>query len=69
VIRNGDVVGLGWHTDQLHRAGAGLVPDLDRGRIATTLAVLRRNGRTSFAPKRGLWTNPYSPQISTVRSR
>jgi hypothetical protein len=45
---------LSWHTDQLHRLGAGLGPDLDRGRIATTLAMLRRNGTTSFGRKRGL---------------
>ncbi|MFI7669563.1 NADH:flavin oxidoreductase/NADH oxidase family protein [Nocardia sp. NPDC049526] len=45
---------LGWHTDQLHRVGAGLAPDLNRGRIATALALLRRNGRASFGSKRGL---------------
>ena len=44
---------LGWHTDQLHRISAGLEPDLNRGLLATTVALLRRNGRTSFRPKRG----------------
>jgi 2,4-dienoyl-CoA reductase-like NADH-dependent reductase (Old Yellow Enzyme family) len=44
---------LSWHTDQLHRLGAGLQPDLKRGRIATTLAMVRRNGRASFGRKRG----------------
>lgn len=44
---------LGWHTDQLHRVGAGLEPDLQRGRLATTLALLRRNGQASLRPKRG----------------
>lgn len=44
---------LSWHTGQLHPVGAGLEPDLDRGRIATTLAMLRRNGTTSFGRKRG----------------
>jgi 2,4-dienoyl-CoA reductase-like NADH-dependent reductase (Old Yellow Enzyme family) len=44
---------LGWHADQLHRIGAGREPDLDRGRLATTVALLRRNGRASFRPKRG----------------
>lgn len=44
---------LGWHTDQLHRVGAGLEPDLQRGRLPTTVALLRRNGRASFRPKRG----------------
>ncbi|WP_445188249.1 NADH:flavin oxidoreductase/NADH oxidase family protein [Pseudonocardia sp. Cha107L01] len=44
---------LGWHADQLHRIGAGLEPDVDRGRLAATLALLRRNGRASFRSKRG----------------
>jgi hypothetical protein len=48
------ILELSWHTDQLHRIGAGLSPDLNRGRIATTLAMLRRNGTVSFARKRGL---------------
>ena len=30
------ILELSWHTDQLHRVGAGLTPDLNRGRIATT---------------------------------
>lgn len=47
------VLNIGWHTDQLHRLGAGRQPDLDRGRLATTVALLRRNGRASFRPKRG----------------
>ncbi|WP_406281151.1 NADH:flavin oxidoreductase/NADH oxidase family protein [Nocardia sp. NBC_00881] len=45
---------LGWHADQLHRVGAGLQPDVNRGAIATALAMVRRNGRTSFGRKRGL---------------
>ncbi|MEB3031730.1 NADH:flavin oxidoreductase/NADH oxidase family protein [[Mycobacterium] nativiensis] len=48
------LIDLSWHTDQLHRVGAGLAPDLDRGRIATTVAMVRRNGRASFGRKRGL---------------
>ena len=48
------ILELSWHTDQLHRVGAGLKPDLNRGRIATTLAMLRRNGTASFGRKRGL---------------
>ncbi len=47
------ILDLGWHTDQLHRVGAGLEPDPDRGRLATTVAMLRRNGRASFRRKRG----------------
>ena len=34
------ILELSWHTDQLHRVGAGLTPDLNRGRIATVLAML-----------------------------
>jgi len=48
------VLNISWNTDQLHRLGAGLPPDLDRGRLATTLAMLRRNGAASLRPKRGL---------------
>jgi hypothetical protein len=48
------ILELSWHADQLHRIGAGLKPDLSRGRTATMLAMLRRNGTTSFGRKRGL---------------
>jgi tRNA-dihydrouridine synthase len=48
------ILELSWHADQLHRVGAGLKPDLNRGRIATTVAMLRRNGTTSVGRKRGL---------------
>jgi hypothetical protein len=48
------ILELSWHADQLHRVGAGLKPDLDRGRIATMVAMLRRNGTASFGRKRGL---------------
>lgn len=44
---------LSWHIDQLHRLGDGLAPDPDRGRLATTIGMLRRNGRVSFRPQRG----------------
>lgn len=44
---------LSWHTDQIHRLGDGLEPDLDRGWLATTIAMVRRNGRTSLRSKRG----------------
>ncbi|WP_406335783.1 NADH:flavin oxidoreductase/NADH oxidase family protein [Streptomyces sp. NBC_00203] len=47
------VLDLSWHTDQLHRLGAGLEPDLRRGRLATTVSMVRRNGRASFRRKRG----------------
>lgn len=48
------ILELSWHTDQLHRIGAGLAPDLSRGRIATTLAMIRRNGTTSVGRRRGM---------------
>lgn len=45
---------LNWHTDQLHRMGAGLQPDLKRGRLATALAMFRRNGRISIGRRRAV---------------
>ncbi|MHA3018895.1 NADH:flavin oxidoreductase/NADH oxidase family protein [Mycobacterium sp. BMJ-28] len=48
------ILELSWHTDQLHRVGDGLTPDLSRGRIATAIAMLRRNGTVSVGRKRGL---------------
>lgn len=48
------VLNIGWHTDQLHRMGAGKEPDLERGRLATTIALLRRNGTVSRRPKRSV---------------
>jgi 2,4-dienoyl-CoA reductase-like NADH-dependent reductase (Old Yellow Enzyme family) len=48
------ILELSWHTDQLHRIGAGLEPDLGRGRLATTVAMVRRNGTISVGRKRGL---------------
>ncbi|KAA1418832.1 NADH:flavin oxidoreductase/NADH oxidase family protein [Nocardioides humilatus] len=45
---------LSWNTDQLHRLARGLEPDLRRGPLVTALAMVRRNGRVSFAQKRGL---------------
>jgi len=46
------VLELGWHADQLHRLGAGLEPDLGRGHLATTVSMLRRNGRAAWRSKR-----------------
>ncbi|MEV5848459.1 NADH:flavin oxidoreductase/NADH oxidase family protein [Streptomyces sp. NPDC051985] len=47
------VLDLSWHTDQMHRLANGQQPDLNRGQLATTIAMVRRNGRTSFRAKRG----------------
>ncbi len=48
------VLNISWNTDQLHRLGAGHDPDLSRGRLATTVAMLRRNGAASLRPTRGI---------------
>ena len=45
---------ISWNVDQLHRLARGLEPDLDRGPLVTALAMVRRNGRVSFSPKRGI---------------
>ena len=34
------LLNLSWNADQIHRLGAGKQPDLDRGRLATTVAML-----------------------------
>ncbi len=44
---------LSWHTDQMHRLADGRQVDLKRGQLATTIAMVRRNGSTSFRVKRG----------------
>ncbi|WP_419249021.1 hypothetical protein [Streptomyces canus] len=47
------VLDISRHTDQIHRLGKGLRPDPHRGSLATTIAMVRRNGRTSFRAERG----------------
>ncbi|GLZ53476.1 NADH:flavin oxidoreductase/NADH oxidase family protein [Actinomycetospora sp. NBRC 106378] len=49
---------LSWHADQLHRIGAGLDPDPDRGVIATTVSMLRRNGRVTSPRRTSSGTGP-----------
>ncbi|MFJ1460758.1 nitroreductase family deazaflavin-dependent oxidoreductase [Nocardia sp. N2S4-5] len=44
---------LQWHTDQLHRLGAGSDPDLSRSPWQTALTMVRRNGIDAFRPRRG----------------
>ncbi|MCM6773725.1 nitroreductase family deazaflavin-dependent oxidoreductase [Nocardia sp. CDC159] len=44
---------LQWHTDQLHRLGAGLDPDPARSPWRTAVSMLRRNGWDAFRPQRG----------------
>jgi len=48
------LLNMSWNGDQIHRLGAGKEPDLGRGRLATTVAMLRRNGTVSVRPKRGI---------------
>ena len=48
------VLNLSWNTDQMHRLARGLEPDLGRGPLRTALAMVRRNGRVSFKPRRGV---------------
>jgi hypothetical protein len=45
-------IDLGWHEDQLHRIGNGKEPDLDRSKLKTAGALMRRNGRDAFKKKR-----------------
>ena len=45
---------LSWNTDQIHRLASGLEPDLERGALRTAIAMVRRNGRISFKPRRGI---------------
>ncbi|GAB3083233.1 NADH:flavin oxidoreductase/NADH oxidase family protein [Nocardioides zeae] len=44
---------LSWHTDQLHRLGAGRAPDLARPWWRTAVTATLRNGPGAFVPKRG----------------
>lgn len=44
---------LSWHTDQLHRLGAGKAPDLTRPWWRTAVTATLRNGPGAFVPKRG----------------
>lgn len=47
------LIDLQWHTDQLHRMGAGQAPDPDRPWWRTALAASARNGADLWRPKRG----------------
>lgn len=44
---------LSWHTDQLHRLGAGKEPDLRRGWKTALASMVLRNGPEAFRAKRG----------------
>ncbi|GAA3960635.1 nitroreductase/quinone reductase family protein [Gordonia caeni] len=44
---------LQWHTDQLHRMGAGLEPDESRPVWRTAVSATRRNGIDAFRSRRG----------------
>ncbi len=45
-------VELAWHEDQLHRLGQGKEPDLDRGKVRATAALIARSRRGAFTKKR-----------------
>ncbi len=45
-------VELAWHEDQLHRLGKGKEPDLGRGKLRTTAALIKRSGRGALTKKR-----------------
>ncbi|MFC7219044.1 NADH:flavin oxidoreductase/NADH oxidase family protein [Streptomyces polyrhachis] len=47
------ILDLSWHTDQLHRIGAGHHPDPARSVLRTATAMALRNGPTAFRAKRG----------------
>ncbi|AXT84162.1 NADH:flavin oxidoreductase [Aeromicrobium sp. A1-2] len=46
------LIDLQWHTDQLHRVGAGKPPDLKRPSWKTTVSMVRRNGSDVLRRKR-----------------
>ncbi|MFL6090273.1 MAG: NADH:flavin oxidoreductase/NADH oxidase family protein [Aeromicrobium sp.] len=48
------VLNLAWNADQMHRLARGKEPDLDRGALRTAFSMLRRNGRISRRPRRGI---------------
>jgi 2,4-dienoyl-CoA reductase-like NADH-dependent reductase (Old Yellow Enzyme family) len=48
------VLNLSWNADQMHRLARGLEPDLNRGPLPTALTMVRRNGRVSLKPRRGI---------------
>ena len=48
------VLNLTWNAGQMHRLARGQEPDLNRGALASALSMLRRNGRVSLKPRRGV---------------
>ncbi|MFZ2511973.1 MAG: NADH:flavin oxidoreductase/NADH oxidase family protein [Gordonia sp. (in: high G+C Gram-positive bacteria)] len=48
------LLNISWNTDQLHRLSRNEEPNLKRGPLVTTVAMVRRNGRFSFGTRRGL---------------
>ncbi|BBH17756.1 putative NADH:flavin oxidoreductase/NADH oxidase [Nocardioides baekrokdamisoli] len=48
------VLNLSWNTDQMHRLARGQEPDLGRGPLRTAVSMVRRNGRVSLKPRRGI---------------
>lgn len=54
---------LQWHTDQLHRLGAGTEPDPGRPAWLTAASMLKRNGVDAFRSRRGTATAPKDPAL------
>ena len=48
------VLNLSWNADQMHRLARGQEPDLTRGPLRTAVSMVRRNGRVSLKPRRGV---------------
>ncbi|MFW0788346.1 nitroreductase family deazaflavin-dependent oxidoreductase [Gordonia sp. CPCC 205333] len=56
---------LQWHTDQLHRMGAGADPDPQRKAWRTGVTILKRNGLDAFRSGRGSYAT--APNAKAVR--
>ncbi|MFF2088438.1 nitroreductase family deazaflavin-dependent oxidoreductase [Nocardia sp. NPDC058176] len=56
---------LQWHTDQLHRIGAGIDPDPERTAWFTAATMLKRNGVDAFRSRRSSTVNqkPKDPAL------
>ncbi|MGC0365822.1 deazaflavin-dependent oxidoreductase (nitroreductase family) [Rhodococcus sp. 27YEA15] len=52
---------LQWHTDQLHRIGAGETPDRNRSAWRTAATMIERNGIGAFRSRRAISNRRYSP--------
>ena len=58
---------LQWHTDQLHRLGAGTDPDLGRPSWQTAVSMVKRNGIDAFRSKRSSAVSQQNKSDNTLR--